>query len=93
MRKIRRTRKFKGDYKRERRGQHAEDLEERFAATIQALATDADLDERLRDHALSGPWAQHRDCHIRPDLVLVYRKPDPDTLVLVRMGSHARLGL
>lgn len=93
MRTIRRTRKFKGDYKRERRGQRAADFEERFAATIRALAMDADLDDDLRDHALSGPWAQHRDCHIRPDLVLIYRKPDPDTLLLVRMGSHSQLGL
>ena len=35
----------------------------------------------------------YRDCHIRPDLVLIYRKPDADTLELVRIGSHSELGL
>lgn len=93
MRKIERTRRFRRDYKRESRGAHSADLEERLAEVIEALATDADLPARLRDHALSGPWAQYRDCHIMPDLVLIYRKPDPDTLVLVRMGSHAELRL
>ena len=93
MRKIERTRQFRRDYKREKRGDRAGDLEERFAATVRALATDANLPPRSRDHALSGQWARYRDCHIKPDLVLIYRKPDPDTLLLVRMGSHANLGL
>jgi len=47
---------------------------------------------RHRDHALTGDWRDHRDCHIKPDLVLIYRKPDDDTLQLVRLGSHAELG-
>ena len=93
VRKIERTRQFRRDYKRESRGRHAAALAERFAETVSALAMDADLDAQLHDHALSGPWADHRDCHIRPDLVLIYRKPDPSTLLLVRIGSHAELRL
>ena len=34
-----------------------------------------------------------RDCHVKPDLVLIYQKPDADTLRLVRLGSHSELGL
>jgi mRNA interferase YafQ len=45
------------------------------------------------DHALAGNWQDHRDCHIKPDLVLIYRKPDPQTLQLVRLGSHSELSL
>ncbi|KMQ72798.1 YafQ toxin protein [Candidatus Burkholderia pumila] len=47
------------------------------------------------DHALIGEWSDHRDCHLKPDLVLIliYRKPDPSTLQLVRLGSHTELGL
>jgi mRNA interferase YafQ len=44
-------------------------------------------------HALSNNWQDYRDCHIRPDLVLIYRKPDDETLQLVRLGSHSELGL
>ena len=45
------------------------------------------------DHALSGEWGDHRDCHVKPDLVLIYQKSGADTLRLVRLGSHAELGL
>ena len=44
------------------------------------------------DHALSGEWSDHRDCHVKPDLILIYQKPDADTLRLVRLGSHSELG-
>jgi hypothetical protein len=36
--------------------------------------------------------ADHRDCHVKPDSVPIYRKPDDDTLQLARLGSHAELG-
>lgn len=42
---------------------------------------------------MSGDWKDHRDCHIRPDLVLIYRKPDVEALELVRLGSHSELSL
>ena len=85
--------RFKRDYKRESRGGHRRDLDKRLGAMVRALASDEPLEPRHRDHALSGPWADFRDCHIRPDLVLIYEKPDGHTLRLVRMGSHAELGL
>jgi mRNA interferase YafQ len=40
---------------------------------------------------LSGDWAGCRECHVRPDLLLIYRKPDADTLRLARLGSHSEL--
>jgi mRNA interferase YafQ len=64
-----------------------------FAAIITALANDRLLAEKHRDHALTGDWKDHRDCHIKPDLVLIYRKPDATVLQLVRLGSHSELGL
>jgi mRNA interferase YafQ len=51
------------------------------------------LPTSYRDHALAGNWQDHRDCHIKPDLVLIYRKPAPQTLQLVRLGSHSELSL
>ena len=60
---------------------------------VNLLAADEPLPRRHFDHALVGEWSDHRDCHIRPDLVLIYRKPDTDTLELVRLGSHSELGL
>jgi mRNA interferase YafQ len=51
------------------------------------------LELRYRDHPLTGDWQDYRDCHIKPDLVLIYQKPDGDTLRLVRLGSHSELSL
>jgi mRNA interferase YafQ len=51
------------------------------------------LPEKLHDHPLTGEWTDHRDCHVKPDLVLIYRVPDAERLELVRLGSHSELSL
>jgi mRNA interferase YafQ len=93
MREIERTTRFRRDYKREIKGRHGATLEANLLAVLLALVADEPLAERYRDHPLSGDWAGFRDCHIRPDLVLIYEKPDDTTLRLVRLGSHSELGL
>lgn len=93
MRRIEKTTQFKRDFKREKKGKHSEILETVFVELLVALANDHKLVERHRDHALSGNWSDHRDCHIKPDLILIYRKPDTNTLQLVRLGSHSELSL
>lgn len=92
MRTIERTGQFKRDYKRESRGRHAATLSADLRAILIDLSADTPLAARYRDHALAGDWKDHRDCHVKPDLVLIYRKPDGETLQLVRLGSHAELG-
>lgn len=72
---------------------HRETLESDFIAVVTALVNDQPLAEKYRDHALMGDWKDFRDCHIKPDLVLIYRKPDDAVLQLVRLGSHSELGL
>jgi mRNA interferase YafQ len=57
------------------------------------LATDERLPRQYHDHELYGDWIDFRDCHVAPDLVLIYRKLDKETLELVRLGSHSELGL
>ena len=93
MREIERTTRFRRDYKRETRGRHGATLEASFLVVLHALVTDKPLAERYRDHPLSGDWAGFRDCHIKPDLVLINEKPDDTSLRLVRLGSHTELGL
>ena len=92
MRTIRQSGQFKRDLKRESKGQHGKQLQSDFVAIVSALAADEPLEPRYRDHALTGEWKDHRDCHVKPDLVLIYRKPDDVTLQLVRLGSHSELG-
>ena len=93
MREIKYTNRFKRDYKREKSGQHGKKLDVVLMEAVTVLASDAMLPRRYFDHPLSGEWRDHRDCHIRPDLVLIYRKPDDSSLELVRLGSHNGLGL
>jgi mRNA interferase YafQ len=93
MRRIETTNAFKRDFKREAKGPHRTTLETDFPALVSALANDQPLAERYRDHSLTGDWKDHRDCHIKPDLVLIYCKPDAERLQLVRLGSHSELGI
>jgi mRNA interferase YafQ len=92
MREIERTTQFKRDFKREMKGRHRATLETTLAGVLRDLAADIPLAEKHRDHSLSGKWSGFRDCHVKPDLVLVYEKPDEETLRLVRLGSHSELG-
>jgi mRNA interferase YafQ len=76
-----------------KQGKHREILETVFVEVLVVLANDHELVEKHRDHALSGNWSDHRDCHMKPDLILIYRKLDTNTLQLVRLGSHSELSL
>ncbi|MBI2800472.1 MAG: type II toxin-antitoxin system YafQ family toxin [Gammaproteobacteria bacterium] len=93
MRTIERTGQFKRDYNREAKGLHRATLESDFLAVLTAFVNDRPLAGKYRDHPLSGEWKDHRDCHLKPDLVLIYRKPNDAVLQLVRLGSHSELGL
>jgi mRNA interferase YafQ len=92
MREIERTTQFKRDYRREAKGRHRASLDSSLLSVLRPLMNDEVLDARFRDHPLAGDWAGHRDCHVKPDLVLIYEKPDDTTLRLVRLGSHSELG-
>ena len=83
------TSRFKKDYKLAmKRNMYIEMLDD----IIRTLARGEELPEKNRDHELSGNWAGHRECHIQPDWLLIYRV-DGDVLVLTlaRTGSHSDL--
>ena len=86
---IKYTSQFKKDYKlAKRRGLNLSLLKK----IISQLANSVQLDEKYRDHDLSGDWKGHRECHIQPDWLLVYRIED-DVLILTlsRTGTHSDL--
>ena len=91
MRTIERSGAFKRDYKREAKGQHRATLDNDLLPVLLALANDEPLEPRHRDHDLGGNWDGYRDCHIKPDLVLIYSIAEPDILRLARLGSHSEL--
>ena len=83
------TGQFKRDYKREKAGRHA-DLDAVFKATADLLVSETPLPVANRDHPLKGDWKGCRDCHLKPDLVLIYRKTRT-SIELLRLGSHSEL--
>jgi mRNA interferase YafQ len=87
MREIVRSVQFKRDVKLvQKRGKDMTKLRD----VILLLSEEAPLPPRYKDHPLSGEWKHHRDCHIEPDWLLLYKIDDND-LYLVRTGTHADL--
>ena len=84
---IFRTSSFKKDYKK----LNAQDkllLKE----IITTLSEGEELEIKFRDHALSGNFLGCRECHVKPDLLLIYRvNNDVLELALVNVGSHSQL--
>jgi mRNA interferase YafQ len=92
MRTIDRAAAFKRDYKRAKASpRHRQDVDRLVSGVIAFLVTDQDLPHLYSDHALVGDWSGYRECHLKPDLLLIYRKPDAQTLRLARLGSHSDL--
>jgi mRNA interferase YafQ len=91
MRTIEWTSAFKRDYKRVRATPRHRDIETLLPEIVGWLADNRPLKANHRDHSLGGSWKDHRECHLKPDLLLIYKKPDDETLRLVRMGSHSEL--
>jgi mRNA interferase YafQ len=83
------TRQFRRDIKRLEKRKYDLSLMEQV---IQTLLEEKPLDTKYRDHALTGNYAGHRECHIQPDWLFIYRI-DRGKLVLVatRTGTHSDL--
>ena len=80
MRTIEWTSAFKRDYKKVNATPRHRDLASLLESIGDRLASDAPLAERNRDHGLTGEYTGHRECHLKPDLLLIYKKPDETTL-------------
>jgi mRNA interferase YafQ len=92
MRTIEYSSAFKRDYKRAKAApRYRDDLDALLSAVLELLMNDRNLPDSNHDHALRGDWAGYRDCHIKPDLLLIYGKGEGNTLRLARLGSHSEL--
>ncbi len=86
---VKTTTQFKNDFKlAKKRGLKMELLRE----VITVLAMGETLPEKNKDHALTGNWIGHRECHILPNWLLVYQLEDEVlVLTLTRTGTHSDL--
>lgn len=87
MRKVILEKQFKKDAKK----QYLEFATAAWAEVLNCLCNDLELPKKYCDHALSGQSKDVRDCHVKPDLVLLYFKNGEDYLQLIRIGSHSEL--
>jgi mRNA interferase YafQ len=91
MREIEYTNQFFRDYKREQKGANSTHLDMKLAEVIDSLIANKPLARKFQDHALKGEYAGARECHLRPDLLLIYIFEGASALKLVRLGSHSEL--
>ncbi len=87
MLEVRATTRFKKEVKKAARQQ--KDMQ-KLAAAIELLQAEEPLPERNLDHALTGNYVGHRECHLSSDWLLIY-KIEESALILVRTGSHSEL--
>jgi len=92
MRTIKWTTDFKKDYRRTKATpRHAQNIDGLLETVAALLADDMPLSESYRDHALIGNWKGYRECHLKPDLLLIYKTDEPELLQFARLGSHSEL--
>lgn len=87
MLEVRATTRFKREVKKAARQQ--ENMQ-KLSDVIDLLQAEEPLPEHHRDHALTGNYVGHRECHLSPDWLLIYKVED-GILILVRTGSHSEL--
>ena len=93
MRIVEQRSRFRRDYRRKSGGIYRPVIAVggELWEVVDALAEDIRLPEAYHDHVLHGGYEGCRECHVRPDLLLVYRYVGDDVLMLERLGSHAEL--
>ena len=94
MRELRPSTKFNKDIARENHGEYRAFVVDggRLDDVIETLARDEPLSDRYRDHAMTNMTGV-RNCHVAPDLVLLYGRDDVGVLDLYRLGTHSQLGI
>ena len=91
MRTISKTSSFKADAKRLSKNPRYRGYEESLSQVVESLIAGLPIPFQFRDHLLTGNWKGFRECHLRPDLLLIYREDSPDSVTLVRVGTHSDL--
>lgn len=92
MRTLKWSTEFKRDYRRAKTNpRHGSDVDALLKHVGAYLLEDNPLPTNYRDHALVGNWSGYRECHLKSDLLLIYRHEGADLLRLARLGSHSEL--
>ncbi len=90
MREIEFTSQFRKDYKRVKKNPNNKNLVSILNPVLTLLINDEKLGANFRAHKLAGEYKGYEECHLKPDLLLIYLRIDKK-LILVRLGSHSEL--
>jgi len=90
MREIEFTSQFRKDFKRVKKDPNNKDLVSILNPVLDLLVNDENLSLRFRSHKLIGKYKGFEECHLKPDLLLIYLRIE-NKLKLVRLGSHSEL--
>jgi mRNA interferase YafQ len=91
MRELEYTTQFERDFRREKKGKSGKGLDLVLEDVLDLLVADKRMPVKLEDHPLRGEYFGTRECHVKPDLLLIYEKRGKSVLVLIRLGSHSEL--
>lgn len=91
MRKLVKTKQFRSDFKREHKSPHSHDLDARLNYVLMLLMQDLPLPAKYNLHRLKGNYVGYLECHVKPDLLLIFKYPENNTIELTRLGSHSTL--
>jgi mRNA interferase YafQ len=91
MRKIDSATLFRKELRKLKTKPNLGNLNELLETVLDLLVIDKPLPIKNKDHPLTGLYKGFRDCHIKPDVVLIYSKPDRTTLWLARIGTHSEV--
>lgn len=90
MRDIEFISQFKKDYKKAQKNPSNNNLDSILNPVLELLMNDENLTAKFRAHKLIGEYKGYEECHLKPDLLLIYLRID-NKLILVRLGSHSEL--
>jgi mRNA interferase YafQ len=91
MRELEYTTQFERDFRREKKSKSGKGLDLVLEDVLDLLVADKRMPVKLKDHPLRGEYFGTRECHVKPDLLLIYEKRGKSVLVLIRLGSHSEL--
>ena len=91
MLSLKESTQFRRDLKRELRNPDNKDLVLLLSKVLDFLQNQLRLPEKYQVHQLKGRYIGYLECHLKPDLLLIYRSKDGGVLELVRLGSHSDL--
>ena len=91
MLELKQSARFKKDLKRELRKPDRDSIMKSLTLVTDLLQKRMVLPDKYQVHRLKGKYVGYFECHVRPDLLLIYVVVDESVLELVRLGSHSEL--